>query len=105
MWRDKSRSDFLCSQEEQTAAENWTKHSVYRRVLGGGGVELSRVEISGVRTGGVSSPELRNSGVGGVLCSGIGVGNTGIGRFSYSGIGGFCSDFSSKVSIIWEGSH
>jgi hypothetical protein len=23
---------------EQTAAENWTKHNVYRRVLGGGGV-------------------------------------------------------------------
>lgn len=57
------------------------------------GMELSKAEISGVRTGGISRPKL-------------GEGISGIGGFSCSGIGEtFYSDTSPKVRIIWDGSH
>lgn len=56
-------------------------------------MELSKAEISGVRTGGISRPKL-------------GEGISGIGGFSCSGIGEtFYSDTSPKVRIIWDGSH
>ena len=52
-----------------------------------GGAELSMVEISRMRIGGISSPQLG--------------GAWGLVKFSCSVIGGFCSDFSPKISIIW----
>ena len=60
----------------------------------GGGAELSRVEISMVKIGEISSPEL--GGAQGL----VGFPVKGIGGFSCSGIGGFCSDFSPKISIV-----
>lgn len=47
MWREESR-------REQTVG-NWTKDSAYIWLLEGGG---SRMELSGVRTGGILSSEL-----------------------------------------------
>jgi hypothetical protein len=59
---------------------------------------LLRVGICKVKIGGISSPELVGSSEISKCAS------SGIGGFSYSGIGIFCSNVSPKISIIWGGS-
>lgn len=77
-------------EREQTIGQT-TKDSASTGVLG-------RVEISRVTIGGISSPELK--GAQGLVCfftlKGL------VGFVGSSEIGGFCSDFSPKISIIWE---
>ena len=82
---------------EQTAA-NWTRCSAYIGALGWGwgGVVWNLLEWRGlVGFKVLSLGEFRDWWVS--------VGSSETGWFSYSGIGGFCSDFSPKISIIWGG--